>query len=278
MKGSECHTNSPCRCRTSLRKSPCRWASRTRSPCRWASRTRSPCRWASPTRSPCRWASRTKTPCDGGSSASSLLARVPGPTSQSGGQESVPNPQQRPSRQLAATRRRVSLSDLFERFEAGRLRRPAGRLARGDRQHDHSPTRGPQGLTDGILILGSGGAVPGAPPEPFKLLARRHGHVPDTARTRQAADLYVRGGRHAGEREELGAGSGAVRSVPSRAEVTVVAPRADGALGHAGVLGLQHHADAAGAEIGVEALGDLHRQPLLWVWGRAAKRSTGRAS
>src|SRR6516225_548163 len=150
--------------------------------------------------------------------------------------------------------------------------------ARGDRQHDHSPTRGPQGLTDGILILGSGGAVPGAPPEPFKLLARRHGHVPDTARTRQAADLYVRGGRHAGERDELGAGSGAVRSVPSRAEVTVVAPRADGALGHAGVLGLQHHADAAGAEIGVEALGDLHRQPLLWVWGRAAKRSTGRAS
>ena len=24
-------------------------------------------------------------------------------------------------------------------------------------------------MTDGILILGSGGAVPGAPPEPFKL-------------------------------------------------------------------------------------------------------------
>jgi hypothetical protein len=32
-KGSACHTNSPCRCLMSRRKSPCRWASRTKSPC-----------------------------------------------------------------------------------------------------------------------------------------------------------------------------------------------------------------------------------------------------
>ena len=57
---------------------------------------------------------------------------------------------------------------------------------------------------------------------------------------------------------------GSVRNLPSRAEVTMVAPRgADAALGHAGVLSLQHHADAPGARIGVEAPGDLHGQPLL---------------
>ena len=34
-------------------------------------------------------------------------------------------------------------------------------------------------------------------------------------------------------------------------------------MGHAGVLGLQHHADAPGVELRVEVLGDLHGQPLL---------------
>ena len=57
---------------------------------------------------------------------------------------------------------------------------------------------------------------------------------------------------------------GSVRNVPSRAEGNGGgAEGADAALGHAGVLSLQHHADALGAEISVEAPGDLHGQPLL---------------
>ena len=65
--------------------------------------------------------------------------------------------------------------------------------------------------------------------------------------------------------------------MPSRAEVTVVAPRADGALVTQVCSASSTTPTPRGAEIGVEALGDLHSQPLLWVWGRAAKHSASRA-
>jgi len=71
-------------------------------------------------------------------------------------------------------------------------------------------------------------------------------------------------GGHAGQREELGAGPGvgAQRAQQGRGD-RGRAEGTDSALGHAGVLGLQHHADTPGAEVGVEALGDLHGQPFL---------------
>ena len=55
----------------------------------------------------------------------------------------------------------LPLPDLPERLEAGRLRRPAGRLAGRDHQRDH-PLPEPAG-PDGILIRGSGGAVQARP-------------------------------------------------------------------------------------------------------------------